>query len=95
VLRETVVQTATPEAFRGRVSATDYVVGAAVPQLGNVRAGVVATATSPGFSALSGGLAAAVAAGVLAVGFPALVRYRACAPAPVGAQAGASTVSSR
>jgi MFS family permease len=95
VLRETVVQTATPEAFRGRVSATDYVVGAAVPQLGNFRAGVVATATSPGFSALSGGLAATVAAGVLALGFPALVRYRAFTPVVVGPQTGASTASSR
>jgi MFS family permease len=95
MLREAVIQTATPEAFRGRVSATDYVVGASVPQLGSFRAGVVATVTTPGFSALSGGLAATVAAGVLALGFPALVRYRAFAPAPVGAQIGASTVNSR
>jgi MFS family permease len=99
VLRATVVQTATPEAFRGRVSATDYVVGAGVPQLGNFRAGLVATATTPGFSALSGGLAATAAAGVLALCFPALVRYRAFAPAgaqvPAADQTGASTVSSR
>ena len=93
MLRATIVQMATPEAFRGRVSATDYVVGAAVPQLGNFRAGVVASATSPGFSALSGGLAATAAAGVLALCFPALVRYRAFAPAT--AQTGASAVSSR
>lgn len=38
-LRATVIQAATPEAFRGRVAATDYVVGGAVPQLGNFRAG--------------------------------------------------------
>jgi MFS family permease len=76
-LRETVIQTATPDAFRGRVGATDYVVGAAVPQLGSFRAGLVASATSPGFSAVSGGLSATLAAGVLAVGFPALLRYRA------------------
>jgi len=93
MLRATIVQMATPEAFRGRVSATDYVVGAAVPQLGNFRAGVVASATSPGFSALSGGLAATAAAGVLALCFPAFVRYRAFAPAT--AQTGASAVSNR
>lgn len=93
MLRATVVQTATPDAFRGRVSATDYVVGAGVPQLGNFRAGVVASATSPGFSAVSGGLAATAAAGVLALCFPALVRYRAVAQATD--QTGASTVSSR
>jgi len=90
MLRAAVVQTATPDAFRGRVSATDYVVGAAVPQLGNFRAGVVASATSPGFSAVSGGLAATAAAGVLALCFPALVRYRAVAD-----QTGASAVSRR
>ena len=77
VLRSTVVQSATPDSFRGRVSATDYVVGAAVPQLGNFRAGVVATATSTTASAVSGGLSAVAAAGVLALTFPALVRYRA------------------
>jgi MFS family permease len=93
MLRATVVQTATPDAFRGRVSATDYVVGAGVPQLGNFRAGVVASATSPGFSAVSGGLAATAAAGVLALCYPALVRYRAVAQA--ADQTGASTVSSR
>jgi hypothetical protein len=93
MLRATIVQTATPEAFRGRVSATEYVVGSAVPQLGNFRAGIVASATSPGFSALSGGLAATVGAGVLALCFPALVRYRAFAPA--ADQTGASAVSSR
>jgi MFS family permease len=95
MLRATIVQTATPDAFRGRVSATDYVVGSGVPQLGSFRAGVVATATSPGFSALSGGLAATAAAGVLAVCFPVLVRYRAFAPVAAGDQAGASSVSSR
>jgi transmembrane secretion effector len=76
-LRSTVIMTATPEAFRGRVAATDYVVGSSVPELGNFRAGAVATVTSPAFSALTGGLAATGAAGILALCFPALVRYRA------------------
>jgi len=76
-LRSTVILTATPEALRGRVAATDYVVGSSIPQLGNFRAGVVATATTPTFSAVSGGLTATAAAGVLVLAFPALVRYRA------------------
>jgi hypothetical protein len=77
VLRSTVVQSATPDRYRGRVSATDYVVGAAVPQVGNFRAGIVATATSTTVSAVSGGLSAVVAAGILALTCPAVVRYRA------------------
>jgi len=79
-LRSTVILTATPEALRGRVAATDYVVGSSVPQLGNFRAGVVATATTPTFSAVSGGLTATAAAGVLVLAFPALVRYQAGSP---------------
>jgi Transmembrane secretion effector len=82
-LRAAVIQTATPEAFRGRVAATDYVVGSSVPQLGNFRAGLVASATSPAVSAVSGGLAAAAAAGVLALTFPALRHHRAAeVPSP-------------
>lgn len=77
VLRSTIVQTATPDAYRGRVSATDFVVGACCPQLGNFRAGLVANATSPGVSALTGGVAAVVGAGSIALAFPALLRYRA------------------
>lgn len=80
-LRSTVVLTATPAAFQGRVAATDHVVGSAVPQLGSFRAGVVATAPSPALSAVTGGLAATAAAGILALCFPALVRYRAGTPA--------------
>jgi hypothetical protein len=53
-----------------------YVVGAACPQLGNFRAGAVASLTSPGVSAVSGGLAAALGSGVIAPALPAFVRYR-------------------
>lgn len=76
VLRTTVIQVATPDAFRGRVSATEYVVGAACPELGNFRAGAVASVTSPGLSALSGGLACVAGAALIALAVPALVRYR-------------------
>ncbi len=76
VLRTTIVQVDTPDAYRGRVSAAEYVVGAMCPQLGNARAGAVASLTTPNISALSGGLSCVVGAGVLALAFPALVRYR-------------------
>lgn len=88
VLRSTIVQTLTPDALRGRVSATDFVVGSSCPQLGNFRAGAVATAWSPGLSATSGGLAAVVGAAGVALCFPALWRYRRDrAPDPVGVPA--------
>jgi hypothetical protein len=84
VLRTTVIQLATPDAYRGRISAAEYVVGAACPELGNFRAGAVASLTSPAVSAVTGGLACVAGAGVLALVMPAFVRYRAvdqvCAP---------------
>jgi MFS family permease len=76
VLRTTVIQVATPDEYRGRVSAAEYVVGAACPELGNFRAGAVASLTSPGFSAVSGGLACVAGAGLIAAAVPSLIRYR-------------------
>jgi hypothetical protein len=70
------IQVATPDAYRGRTSAAEFVVGAACPELGNFRAGAVASLTSPGFSAVSGGLSCIAGAGVIALAFPALVKYR-------------------
>lgn len=76
VFRTTVIQLATPDGYRGRASAAEHVVGAACPQLGNFRAGAVASLTSPGVSAVSGGLATIVGAGLIALAMPAFVRYR-------------------
>jgi MFS family permease len=84
VLRTTLIQVATPDAFRGRTTATEFVVGAGCPELGNFRAGAVASLTSPGVSAVTGGVACVVGAGVIAVSLPAFVRYRTAAePIPV------------
>jgi MFS family permease len=76
VLRATMVQQVTPDRYRGRVTAADYVVGAGGPQLGNLRAGVVGSLTSPGFSAAAGGIAAMLGAAVIALAVPALARHR-------------------
>ncbi len=75
VSRGTVVQTVTPDAYRGRVSSLEYVAGVAGPQLGNLRAGLVAAATSGGASLAIGGLAALTATGVIALTTPALRRF--------------------
>ena len=85
IIRATIVQVATPDRFRGRVTGVDFVIGAGGPQLGNFRAGAVASVTSPGASAIGGGLATVLGAGLLRLLVPALSRY--ATPAPVPEQA--------
>jgi len=85
--RSLIVQLATPDSHRGRVSAVDHVVGVAGPDVGSFRGGLVAAGTSPTFAVVSGGLLCLV--GVLAtaaVNAP-LRRFR---TAPTPAQAAVS-----
>ena len=77
VFRGTIVQQSTPEEFRGRVTAADYVVGVSGGQLGNLEAGALGSLTSPTISALSGGLITVAGAVVIALALPAFTRYRA------------------
>lgn len=67
VFRIAMVQSATPDAYRGRVGATEYVVGAACPQLGNFRAGALAQLTTNTTSALTGGLSVLAGATLIAL----------------------------
>lgn len=76
VFRTTIIQLATPDSMRGRVSSTEIIVGGAFPQVGNFRAGLVANASTPGISAMTGGLSAVVGAALIAFALPAFVRYR-------------------
>jgi hypothetical protein len=69
------VLTTTPDRLRGRVTAVDYVVGGGAPQVGNFEAGVVASLTSPGFSAFSGGIATVLGAAVIRFAVPAFAKY--------------------
>lgn len=80
VFRTTMIQVTTPDHQRGRVSAAEYVVGAGCPQLGNFRAGAVASLTSPAVSAVTGGLAVIVGAVVIGAALPAFTRYQARTP---------------
>jgi MFS family permease len=83
VFRTSVIQMAVPDHLRGRTSATEFVVGAGAPQLGNFRAGVLGSLTSAGASAAIGGLSSLVGSGLIALFLPALRRYRpADEPAP-------------
>jgi MFS family permease len=77
VLRSALVQGVTPDELRGRVSSAEYAVGAGVPQLGNFRAGAVATLTSPTTSAVTGGLTTIVGAALIGLLIPSLTAFRA------------------
>ncbi|MDG4824817.1 MFS transporter [Asanoa sp. WMMD1127] len=67
VARGTVVQSSTPDGYLGRVAALEHVVGVAGPELGNLRAGLVASVTTGGAAMAIGGLTCVVGTSLLAV----------------------------
>jgi MFS family permease len=75
VCRSVINQTVTPDEMRGRMSSVFSLVVTSGPRLGDIESGVVASAVSPRFSVLSGGVACVVGAGLVVVAFPALARY--------------------
>jgi MFS family permease len=74
VSRSTVVQLYTPNALLGRVSAAELVVGQAGPDVGNMRGGLVAGATSGMTALVSGGLLCVVAVVLIGATTPQLRR---------------------
>ncbi|HEX7993599.1 MAG TPA: hypothetical protein VF506_06720, partial [Streptosporangiaceae bacterium] len=76
VFRSAIVQSVTPDAFRGRVLAADYAVGAGGGELGNIESGAVGSLTSPMIGALSGGLATIAGCVVIGMALPTFARYR-------------------
>ncbi len=66
VSRATVVQLRTPDALMGRVAAAEQIVGQAGPDLGNLRAGLVAGAFSGPVALVSGGVLCVVAVAAIA-----------------------------
>lgn len=82
VFRSTILQAATPDAYRGRLQGVFTVVVAGGPRLGDVEAGVVAAAFGEAFSVVSGGIACVVLASALAAKVPAFMRYDARDPVP-------------
>ncbi|MFI2504520.1 MFS transporter [Streptomyces sp. NPDC018972] len=77
--RTTIVQTRTPDALLGRVTAAEQIVGQAGPHLGNMRAGLAAGATSGATALVTGGLLCVVAVLYVGVSTPEL---REGSPAP-------------
>jgi sugar phosphate permease len=76
VYRQTIMQTFAPDRLRGRLQGVFTVVVAGGPRLGDLRAGATAQFTGVGASWVGGGVLAAALAVVLALAFPALIRYR-------------------
>ncbi|NGO68969.1 MFS transporter [Streptomyces boncukensis] len=76
VTRSALVQWETPDAYRGRVSSVEHVIGVAGPELGNFRGGLLASATSASVSLVTGGLSAALLVACIAVVNPPLRAYR-------------------
>jgi MFS family permease len=85
VFRTTILQTATPDALRGRLQGVFIVVVAGGPRLGDVEAGSVASLTNETVSIVSGGLLCVLGVIVLALLFPSFARYR---PTPRDSPAG-------
>ncbi|WP_435644532.1 MFS transporter [Streptomyces sp. H49] len=74
VTRSTVVQMHTPHHLLGRVSAAEQIVGQAGPDIGNMRGGLVADATSGAAALVSGGLLCLGAVAVVGAATPELRR---------------------
>lgn len=72
ISRTTLVQSATPERLRGRISALEQVVGIGGPDLGGFRAGAVAAVTGPSAAMTLGGLTSLGAVGPIGATIPSL-----------------------
>jgi hypothetical protein len=75
VFRSTIVQLATPDQLRGRLSAMHLMVVTSGPRLGDLEATAVAAAVSAPFSAATGGILCVVGALLVAWRFPELAAY--------------------
>jgi MFS family permease len=75
VSRGTIVQLHTPNALLGRVVAAEQIVGTAGPDLGNLRGGLLAGATSGVTALVSGGLLCLTAVGLISATTPGLRRF--------------------
>lgn len=84
VSRGTIVQLHTPDALLGRVVAAEQIVGQAGPNIGNLRGGLLAGATSGTVALVSGGLLCMAAVALVAMTTPEIRTTRSVAEAGVG-----------
>jgi hypothetical protein len=77
VLRNTILQTVVPEAFRSRIVSIQLAVVQGGPRLGDLESGGVATLAGTQFSVVSGGALCVVGAVALALAMPGFRHHRA------------------
>ena len=77
IFRDTLWNQTIPDDLRGRLAGVELISYGVGPAAGQIRAGAVASVTTPRFSLASGGLLCAVASGVICLALPAFRRYRA------------------
>ena len=75
VMRGTMLLELTPDSLRGRLVGIEFAQVASAPALGNLEAGALASLTSIRTSIVSGGIACIAGCVLLALAFPALLRY--------------------
>ena len=75
ILRSVMLFRIAPREMLGRVSGIEFMQVAAAPSIGNLEAGALASLTSVRFSVVSGGIACVAGCLLLALAFPALLRY--------------------
>ena len=76
IMRSTMIQLATPDALRGRVSSVNFIFIGASNQIGAVESGFVAAATNATFAVVSGGIGTLLVVAAVALLLPELRRYR-------------------
>ena len=89
IFRSTILQVTVPDRLRGRLASIFMLVVAGGPKLGDLEAGLVASAFTPTISVVSGGIACIVGAFACAAAYPELRRYRHEPSAPGGGPSGA------
>jgi MFS family permease len=82
VFRDTLWNQTIPDRLRGRLAGVELLSYGLGPSAGQIRAGGVASITTPRFSLWSGGLLCVAAISVTCAALPGLVRYRADAAPP-------------
>lgn len=76
ILRNTIIQTATPDELRGRVTSIHVLSSTGGPRVGDIRAAFMATVLGPSGALILGGLLAIAGVGLAARVFPDLRHYR-------------------
>jgi len=76
VMRSTIIQLATPDEIRGRVSAVNMIFIGASNQLGAAESGFLAALTSATFAVVGGGVGCLIVLAIVAATMPQLRRYR-------------------